>query len=271
MKLRNTIAGVGAAAAVLAGSVLVAVPAIAQDDADDGVTEDTTVEERHHHRGGAKFTAIAEVLGIDLDELRDRLESDETIADIASAQGVTVDDVIAALMGDAQERLADAVDDERLMQDEADERLVEIEERITGFVNGEIQLGRGGFGGSRGFGPGLEAATNLLGLDSSEITAQLQDGATLADLAEQQGVSVNELTAAMVAPAAEHLADHVEGGELTQYEADERLTRITERIEAMVNGDEPLGEQGFGRRSGGHRGGGFGPGANAVESATTNA
>jgi lambda repressor-like predicted transcriptional regulator len=47
----------------------------------------------------------------------------------------------------------------------------------------------------------VEAAAEALGLSTDEVVEALQDGASLADLAEEQGVSRDDLVAALVADA----------------------------------------------------------------------
>jgi hypothetical protein len=102
-----------------------------------------------HHRGGeghgpgregrgrfaASVDAVAEVLGLDHDVLRDELRSGKTLADIAAEQGVEVQAVIDALVAEATSRLDDAVADDRITQEQADERLAELTERVTTMVN----------------------------------------------------------------------------------------------------------------------------------------
>jgi hypothetical protein len=73
-------------------------------------------------------------------------------------------------------------------------------------------------------------------------------------LAEQLGISVDELTAARLAVAEARLAERVAEGDLTQEEADERL-------DALRSGEAPMGDMGgpFGRGHGGRGHGGRGP------------
>ena len=89
--------------------------------------------ERRGHRGGKSLDTVAEVLGIDEDDLRTQLADGATIADIA---GDDIDAVIDALVADKTERIEAAVEDGRLTQEEADEKLAEIEDRVTDNVNG---------------------------------------------------------------------------------------------------------------------------------------
>lgn len=248
MRLKRTLAGFGAAATVMGGAALAASPALAQDATTDSTSE--AAEESPQRHGTDRFAALTEVLGIDATELHDRLHDGETVAEIAAEQNVAVDDVITALLAEAETRLDAAVEDERLTAAEADERILEIEERITAFVNGEIELGRGH---GRSGGHGLGAVVDLLGLDGAELREQLQAGATLGDIATAQGVSVDDLADALAAPMVERVEAAVADGSLTQEEADERLAEIEQRVDDMLSGDLSLGDRGPGRhgRNGG--------------------
>lgn len=103
---------------------------------------------------------------------------------------------------------------------------------------------------------GLETAAETLGLTEDEVRAAVQDGTTLAELAEAQGVETQTLVDALVAAAEERVAEAVADGSLTQEQADAILAGVEERISAHV-------EEGFTGRGMGHgRGmgaGGFGP------------
>ena len=111
---------------------------------------------------GEGLAAAAEVLGMEVDDLRAQLLEGATLAEIAGTQA---GDVVDALVADRVERLEAAVADGRLTQDEADERLADLEAHVTEFVNGEFEAKafrhgrRGGPGagpGAEGFGPGAE-------------------------------------------------------------------------------------------------------------------
>ena len=74
-------------------------------------------------------------------------------------------------------------------------------------------------------------------------TALDAEGATLASVAEQQGVAVEALVDAMVAAGQEGIAQAVEGG-MPQEVADERLAGLEERVTEWVNStheDRPWG------------------------------
>lgn len=275
MRFRKTLAGIGAVAALAGATALVAVPATAQDEGtDDTATTEESMQTpfRHGLRDGGKLDTLAEILGVDAADLRERLVAGETVADIAEDEGVAIDDVVAALVERAEERLATAVEDERITQEAADERLSDIEERITDMVNGDVPFRfghRGGpFGGPSFLGAGLDVLADVLGLDAATLEEQLRAGDTMADIAEQQGVALEDVIAALEAQATERLDQAVDDGRITQEQADEMLEGIADRIDAAVNGEAPLGGRGFG----GHRHGfGQGGATDTTDTSTDNA
>lgn len=266
---KTTLIAVSAAAAAL-----IAVPTIAGAQ-EEAPTDDTAPQARdfgHRRGGGEKIETIAEVLGLTTDELRSELAGGATVAELAEANGVSIDTVTDALLVQLSERVAEHVADGDFTQAEADERLADAEERIDGFVNGEVPANRGGAfgrGGMRGGhgGPGghgmgvVSEALDLLGLEPSELMEQLQAGSTIAEIAEANGVSVDELVEAGMTAVTDRVTDAVANGDMTQDDADQIIADATERITEMITG-----EFSFGDREGGRRGpGGFGPGADDVD------
>ncbi len=236
------------------------------------------------HRGGHMLGAVAELTGLDVPEIIEQLEAGSTIAEVAAANGSSGDAVVAALVEALSERLAEGVADERLTQEEADEKLAEATLRFQEAVNGEYQgpreFGRGFRGGNRG--AQVEAIAEVLGLTVDDLSAAKADGQSLGDLAEQQGVAIDDLVDVMVAPLQERLNDAVADERLTQAEADERLADATQRITERIESGESFGPRGPGGRRGPGRGGfgagngpgngsGFGPGNGASAEEVVNA
>lgn len=117
----------------------------------------------------------------------------------------------------------------------------------------------GGMGERRGPGgmPGAEAVASALGMTTDEIRTALQSGQSLAQVAASKGVSTQTVVDAIVADLKTHLAEEVASGEHTQAEVDQMLSKATERITAVVNGEMPIGPGGPGGHGRG-RGGPFG-------------
>ena len=101
----------------------------------------------HFHRF-AHFPAVraaADYLGLEEDELRERLRDGDTLAEIAKAEGKPVDGLVDALAADAERRLDDAVSAGKLTRAQADELADRLAERMTDLVNGELPKPRFGF------------------------------------------------------------------------------------------------------------------------------
>ncbi len=260
-----------AATALVAAAIAVPTIAGAQEDA---TTDTTTTEAPDTFRrgSGAKFATIADTIGITVDELRAQVAEGLTIAEIAEANSVSADTVSAALTAEMQSHIADHVTAGDITQEEADTRLASVEERVDDLLNGTLPLGghRGEFGrdghGMRGFGGRLGMSStlpDLLGIDADAMREQLQEGSTIAEIAEANGVSVDDVISGLVSEASDRLGTAVTDGKITQEQADESLTEMTQRITDMVNGEAPLGRGGVGGHERGRHGGngdGFGPG-----------
>jgi hypothetical protein len=137
------------------------------------------------------------------------------------------------------EHLAPLVDDGTLTQEQADA----VVERLTeAGAEGREQRGdrgprQGRPGGFPGF--GNEEVAELFGLTPDELREELKADATLASLAQDAGVTTEALVDAMLSPMREHLAERVADGDITQEQADERLTQAAEWATAIANGERP--------------------------------
>jgi polyhydroxyalkanoate synthesis regulator phasin len=142
------------------------------------------------------------------------------------------------------EVLQPLVDDGTLTQEQADAVIARLREAMP----------RGGGGHGPGFlHKGLDTVADALGLSEDELRAALQDGQSIADIAAERGVDVQTVIDALVADAQARLAEEVAEGDLTQEQADARLSRLTEAVTAMVNGERPaMGEGRGGRFRGPH-------------------
>ena len=80
------------------------------------------------------FTVAAEALGLDEDALWERLDGEQSLAEIAQAQGVDAQKVIDAIVAAEKEFVAGLVADGELSQEEADEWLVSLDEEVRSFV-----------------------------------------------------------------------------------------------------------------------------------------
>ena len=124
------------------------------------------------HGGGE---ALAEFLGVTVEELQEARQGEQSLAQIAEANGVSRDDLIAFLVGQVEDKLAAKVEEGKLDQERADEMLAKFVENVDELVDSTEQMRpsrrhgprSGGFEGghdgfrSGGFSPESEPATRL--------------------------------------------------------------------------------------------------------------
>lgn len=180
------------------------------------------------------------------------------VLEMAGSAGASSRATVAAVEADAtegttarpdhaarlQEVLQPLVDDGSLTQEQVDKVIAALEAARPGD-------GGRGHGGAR-----LEAITTVLDMTVDEIRTAISNGQTLAQLAESQGKTGQDLIDALVAEMQAHLAEEVAAGEHTQEEADAKLAEATTRITEFVNNTPQLPREGMGGRGGGHHGGG---------------
>jgi hypothetical protein len=82
----------------------------------------------------------------------------------------------------------------------------------------------------------MAAVAKAIGISDADLKAALDSGRTIADVAKAHNVDVQKVIDALVAHEQAELATAVADGKLTQAQADERKTHITERVTDMVNG-----------------------------------
>lgn len=84
-----------------------------------------------------------------------------------------------------------------------------------------------------------QATADLLGIDVEDLQAAFQQGQTLAEIAEANGVDVQTIIDAKVAEVTERLNAAVEAGRLTAAEADEKLAGLQAQVTTRVNEGGP--------------------------------
>jgi polyhydroxyalkanoate synthesis regulator phasin len=137
--------------------------------------------------------------------------------------------------GWVQDALSGLVENGTITEEQADavEEALEDARPDRGFEGG---IGHPGF--AFGFG-GISTVAESLGIGEDELRAALADGQTIAAIAEEQGVDVQDVVDDIVAAQRERLDEAVAEGHLTQEEADEFLAGAEKRVTAFVNGEPP--------------------------------
>lgn len=159
-----------------------------------------------------------------------RSEDSKAIIDGAAEDlGISPSRLTEALKKALSERVDEAVEAGRLTKDEGDA----LKERIQ---SEDFPLFGGGLHrGHLGFYHDLDAAADYLGLSEAELRSELREGKSLADIARDQGKSVDGLVDALVSEAKARLDDAVADGRITQSQANSILEDLRDRIENRVN------------------------------------
>jgi len=182
---------------------------------------------------------------------------------VVNAAPVLAQEVETESLNPFQAFIQSLIDDEVISQDQADT----IAERAA-----EARVDRGQRGNR---GAKSAVAAEAIGITGEELRTALQEGATIADVATDNGVDVQAVVDAMIADRQEKLDQAVADGRLTADEAAEKAAEIAEHVEDVVNGEVPEGF-GEGRRQArggpGQRGPGLGgPGLGGPGAATDTA
>jgi uncharacterized protein YidB (DUF937 family) len=183
-------------------------------------------------RPGRLIKAVAEVLGVEPAVVAETLASGGTIAELASSQGVSIEELVEALVARLTERLEQAVAEGKIDDQRAARLIASAPQRIERLIANPVpddarRATRSAV---------LEIISERLGLSPNEIKSRLRSGASLAELASEQGVSADELVEALVGPRRDRITRAVATGRIPQEEADQRLAELIARISERING-----------------------------------
>lgn len=151
-----------------------------------------------------------------------------------------------------KDALKGLVTDGTITQEQADEVATTLAEQLPHRGGGH---GRGHVGRAA-----QEEVAKVLGITVEQLRTERRAGRTLAQIAEAEGLSREDLVDGLVAAARTRIAAEVEAGRLTQERADALAQGLEARVEAKVDsvGRGPGGHGGRGHGRGGHGGSGHG-------------
>ena len=161
-------------------------------------------------------------------------ESQAIVNDAAKQLGVQPDQLSSALKKAIENQIDAAVADGRITKAMGDELKQRIESNNFPLF-GPLPLGFGPFKFFHHF-PGLDAAASYLGLTERQLEAKLDSGKTLAQVAKDQGKSVDGLVDVVKADMKKKLDRAVSDGAITKAQEDEALKDADTRLRNLVNG-----------------------------------
>ena len=220
------------AGGIVGGVLMGVIPVQAQGDSFDGPGFGMW----HGHGGGMGWwgpgrgwggpgdclDTVADVLAMTPEELRSELQDGRSLAELAEEKGVDSQTIVDAGRSGMEERLQEAVENGWLTQEQA-ERISEAMTEFTGEHLLELtaplrlrMFGVGGEGetcfGGRGPWAGLDVAAEVLGMDVEDLIAELREGKSLEEIAEDRGVDPQAVEDAMQQQIEEMLQQAEEEG-----------------------------------------------------------
>ena len=81
----------------------------------------------------------------------------------------------------------------------------------------------------------IESASTALGMTPDELKVQLKSGNSIADVAAEQGVSLDAVKAQIMSDAGAKAAGAVAKGRFSQEKADELLAKLAGRLDELLN------------------------------------
>jgi len=81
----------------------------------------------------------------------------------------------------------------------------------------------------------LQSAAQVLGMSADELKAELRQGKSLAQVAQEKGIGTDDFKSRLLSQVDQQLAQLVQQGRLTQQQADQLGQSIRDNIDAIVN------------------------------------
>ena len=175
----------------------------------------------------------AEALGIELDDLKERLQQGRTESEIARDVGVSQRQYVERVLAQARKRLAWLVENGRLDPKEARRLFETLEERVFASVNEARDSEEDDFNP-----PGVpfsaKELAKALDLDPQDLFAEFRKGRSLLHAVEELAVTrarLNDAIMRLARDRAEHLLNR---GHLTAEELERLLARFREELAHRV-------------------------------------
>jgi ribosomal protein S20 len=204
----------------LASAMLAAAGSAFAASTDSSANQQQQAQQQNVHHGQkgwqggfAKNQQLLSLLKTDSQTLINELKAGKSLADVASAHGVSEQQVIDLLTSQESQEIDQAVQAGKITSDKASKMKAKLSDRIKQMVE------RKGFAQKESHGP-LNEIASILGLSQQDLKSQLQAGKSVKQIAEEKGISEQQLI-----------------DQLLQKEK-ERLTQLVEKTDWKQAGDK---------------------------------
>lgn len=229
--------------------VLVAIPAFAGTD--DG---SSSVGQENQQVFGPWGTLkdLSEIFGMTIDELREAKKSGKTLAEIAGEKGLTVGDLVQKVLELREARIEQLVQEGKITEETASKILERMNNNVLRALFHKCrEMYRKRLDGLRVFGPQglLKDISQVLGITVDELREAKKSGKTFAEIADEKGLTVDELAQKILELRKARLDELVQQGKITQEIADKIFGKMSDRISKVLS-KEHLGQCQNGSNSG---------------------
>ncbi len=171
---------------------------------------------------------VAIALGMDNQTLADQAGEAYSLADVAEAQGVDPDVLVQAIVESERPSIDAAIASGQLTPGQAEDELASIRENATYYIEDEPPIEDSLF-------PDWDVVVaEELGMSQDEVKAATSAGPSIAELAEEQGISTEHLLNVIL--AAEKAALRA-SGELTDRQIEWELADVISQARAMIESE----------------------------------
>ena len=182
---------------------------------------------------------LLSLLKLEKQAFYDRSAAGQSLAEIAEAQGVTRQQLIDFLTKQNETRLAQGVKDGKIQQEQADQMKQHFSQMVEKLIDDK---GHGDFKGHGGgkdmffvFKKDNAELLALLKLDKQALNEKRKAGQSLAEIAEAQGVTRQQLIDFLTKQNETELAQAVTDGKIKQEQADKMKERFPQMVEKMID------------------------------------
>ncbi|MCX7781877.1 MAG: hypothetical protein N2491_13420 [Negativicutes bacterium] len=217
---------IGMATMLAANGLVMAADTQDRQDEQTGKRPAAAARSEFGKKGGMKGfhgdnKALVEFLKLDEQSFKAARQQGKTLAQIAKEQGIAEQDLKDFLVK---------------------QMTANIEQRVTDMINGKAPM-RGH--GPKGHAPFASSQVlELLKLDKETLKTEMKNGKTLATIAQEQGVSEQELKDVLVKEMNRRIEEGVKAGRIPVDKAEQMQRNAEQRVADMINGKAPMHKQG---------------------------
>ena len=198
------------------------------------------------HRGGAATAAIKNIIeesGLDSAVFKEGAEAGKSIDVILAENGLDADVIEAAVLADLDAKLDEKVAAGDLTEEQAGVIAAKAADALDRLMAATPDGERPGGGHDANREQVRRAligiAADTIGVTAEALVAELKDGATIAEVATENGVAPETVIDAMVDAAEARVDAAVANGNLPAEKAEAVKAKLAERIAKLVNEGRP--------------------------------